>query len=165
MPEDRKPDKEERDANDVIRDYVESPGAADEGDQTNMEWYEQAQQDTKVPAEAVIAGGDIDAAWDQADGGEETVGGTSPTPDQDIVDEIGRAVGVNYEDAEPLRTTEKLEQRDEQRWELHPASSEDFSERNQDYDRPPVPPKAEDRSTSDADPTSASGKRRKPKAA
>lgn len=137
MPEDRKPGKREIDANDVIRDYVESSGAEDEVSQTSMEWYEQAQQDTKVPPEAVVTGGDIDAAWDQADVGEETVGGTTPTPDQDIVDEIGRAVGIYYEDAEPLHTTEKVERRDEQRWELHPASSEDYSERNKNYDTSP----------------------------
>lgn len=161
MAEDRKPEKQERDANDVIRDYVESSGTDDDGTQTNMEWYEQAECDTKVPPEAVVAGGDIDAAWDQADAGEETVGGTTPTPDQDIVDEIGRAVGVDYQDGEPLHTTEKLERRDEQRWELHPASSEDFSERNQDYDAPPASQTGEDRSEQPP----GSGKRRKPKAA
>jgi hypothetical protein len=160
MPEDRKPEKQELDANEVIREYVESSGT-DEVGQTNMEWYEQGRQDTKAPPEAVVAGGDIDAAWDQADAGAETVGGTTPTPDQDIVDEIGRAVGIDYDDAEPLHTTEKLERRDEQRWELHPASSEDFSERNQTTDTPSTAPKAEDRSTASGSP----GKRRKPKAA
>jgi hypothetical protein len=160
MPEDRKPEKQELDANEMIREYVESFGS-DEVNQTNMEWYEQGRQDTKVPPEAVLAAGDIDAAWDQADAGEETVGGTTPTPDQDIVDEIGRAVGIDYEDAEPLHTTEKLQRRDEQRWELHPASSEDFSERNQRYDTPSTAPKAEDPSTR----SGSSGKRRKPKAA
>lgn len=139
MPEDRKPDKKEIDADEVIRDYVES-GTEEDVTQTTMEWYEQASQDTTVPAEAVLAGGDIDAAWDQAGAGEETVGGSSPTPDQDIVDEIGRAVGVGYEDSEPLQPTEKLERRDAQRWELHPASSEDFAERNRSYDMPPAPP-------------------------
>jgi len=79
----------------------------------------------------IISGGDIDAAWDQADAGEETVGGDNPTPDQDIVDELGQAAGILYDDAEPLHTTEKLEQRDKKRWELDPASSEDYVERNQ----------------------------------
>ena len=105
----KKPEKKEFDADEVIRDYVESDKSDDDGNQTRMEWYEQAAQDTTVPPEAVLTGGDIDAAWDQAAVGEETVGGTTPTPDQDIVDELGRAVGVNYEDAEPLHTTEKLE--------------------------------------------------------
>jgi len=146
MSRDRNQEKTETDANDVIREYVESSGTDDEGNQTNMEWYEQAKQDTTVPPDAVLAGGDIDAAWDKAAVGEETVGGTTPTPDQDLVDEIGRAVGIEYEGAEPLHTTEKLERRDEQRWELHPASSEDFTERNENYDKPAVSPKVAPRS-------------------
>jgi uncharacterized protein DUF6335 len=141
MPDNREPEKKEIDANDVIRDYEESAGAEEEGSQTTMEWYEQASQDTAVPADAILTGGDIDAAWDQAASGEETVGGSNPTPDQDIVDEIGRAAGVNYEDAEPLDMTEKVERRDERRWELHPASSEDFTERNQPSENPTTPPK------------------------
>ncbi|MBZ5497581.1 MAG: DUF6335 family protein [Acidobacteriia bacterium] len=77
-----------------------------------------------------ISGGDPDAAWDQADAGDETVGGDNPTPNQDIVDELGLAAGIVYEDSEPLHTAEKLEQRDKKRWELDPASSEDYPERN-----------------------------------
>ena len=92
-----------------------------------------------MPADAVLTGGDIDAAWDQASVGEETVGGSAPTPDQDIVDEIGRAVGVNYEDSEPLDPEAKIERRDENRWELHPASSEDFAERTHSTDMPSAP--------------------------
>ena len=150
MPENRKPERKEIDANDVIRDYVESSDSDAPGAQTQMEWYEQAKQDTTVPPEAVVAGGDIDAAWDQADAGEETVGGTTPTPDQDIVDEIGRAVGIEYEDAEPLHTTEKVERRDQQRWELHPASSEDFIERNQNDDTLSALPKEDGRQEPEA---------------
>jgi hypothetical protein len=159
MSRDRNQEKTETDANDVIREYVESTGTNDEGNQTNMEWYEQAKQDTTVPPDAVLAGGDIDAAWDNAAVGEETVGGTTPTPDQDLVDEIGRAVGIEYEGAEPLHTTEKLERRDEQRWELHPASSEDFTERNQSYDKPAVSPKAAPRSKRTPSSTNKRGKR------
>jgi Family of unknown function (DUF6335) len=136
MSDNDKPEKRETDANDMIRDYEEAPVVGEEGNQTVMEWYDQASQDTTVPPDAVITGGDIDAAWDQAAAGEEAVGGSNPTPDQDLVDEIGRAVGVNYEDAEPLDMTEKVERRDEQRWELHPASSEDFAARSQSYDKP-----------------------------
>ncbi len=62
--------------------------------------------------------------------GEEAVGGGNPTPDQDRVDEIGQAVGLEYEDNEPLHTTDKVEERDRHRWELDPASSEDYQERN-----------------------------------
>ena len=76
-----------------------------------------------------LSGGDIDADWAGADVGDETVGGSSPTPDQDIVSEIGEALGVTYEDNEPLHPTEKVEERDRKRWELDPASSEDYNDR------------------------------------
>src|SRR5262245_42811913 len=77
----------------------------------------------------VLTGGDVDAAWDEVDVGEETVGGSTPTPDQDVVDDLGRAVGVTYSDTEPLRPEEKEAQRDERRWEMDPASSPDYAER------------------------------------
>jgi hypothetical protein len=76
-----------------------------------------------------LSGGDIDAAWDRADVGEETVGGSSPTPDQDVVDQLGEGVGLTYEDNEPLDTERKVAKRDERRWELDPASSEGYTKR------------------------------------
>ncbi|HSP16587.1 MAG TPA: DUF6335 family protein [Thermoanaerobaculia bacterium] len=77
-----------------------------------------------------LSAGDVDARWDQAEsGGEETAGGSSPTPDQDVVDEIGKAIGVTYQEGEPLRAGGKEEDRDKHRWELDPASAEDYRER------------------------------------
>lgn len=77
-----------------------------------------------------ITGGDVDADWESAYSvGDEAPGGDNPTPDQDIVDEIGRAVGVQYQDNEELKSEEKIAQRDRHRWELDPASSEDYDER------------------------------------
>ena len=73
----------------------------------------------------VLAGGDVDAAWEDDTVGEELVGGENPTPDQDVVDEIGEAMGVSFEDREPLNFTEKIEKRDRDRWELNPSSSKD----------------------------------------
>ncbi len=75
----------------------------------------------------ILSGGDVDAAWDEANVGEETVGGMAPTPDQDVVEEIGAAVGIEYEDDEPLRTGDKLAKRDRQRWELNPESAKETS--------------------------------------
>ena len=76
-----------------------------------------------------LSGGDIDAKWEEADvSGEETVGGTTPTPDQDVVDELGQALGITYEDDEPLHTEEKLRERDRSRWELDPESAEDAAD-------------------------------------
>lgn len=76
---------------------------------------------------------DVDAAWEDAiQSGEETVGGHAPTPDQDQVDEIGEAMGITYEDEEPLHTEEKLQQRDRERWELNPASDEQYQEEEEE---------------------------------
>jgi Family of unknown function (DUF6335) len=73
-----------------------------------------------------ISAGDLDASWQTANvAGEETVGGTAPTPDQDIVDELGAAAGLTYEDDEPLNSDAKILDRDRNRWELNPASAED----------------------------------------
>ena len=69
-----------------------------------------------------LSGGDVEAAWDQMDSGDETVGGSSPTPDQDQVDALGEAVGVTYSDSEPLRPAEKVAERDDKRWELDPRA-------------------------------------------
>jgi len=77
-----------------------------------------------------LSGGDLDANWQSAnEAGEETVGGTAPTPDQDVVDEFGEAVGLTYADDEPIQGEEKLGERDRNRWELNPESaSEDEDE-------------------------------------
>ena len=72
-----------------------------------------------------LAGGDVDAAWDDETGdGEELVGGDNPTPDQDRVDDIGEGAGLTYEDDEPLNF-EKVLVRDQHRWELNAASAAD----------------------------------------
>lgn len=72
----------------------------------------------------------MDADWAKAyDSGDEAPGGDNPTPDQDVVDEIGRSLGIQYDDAEELKGADKLSERDRHRWELDPASSEDYPER------------------------------------
>jgi len=78
-----------------------------------------------------MTAGDIDADWESAYAvGDEAPGGDNPTPDQDIVDDIGRAVGVQYEDNEELKGADKVAKRDAHRWELDPASSEDWDDRD-----------------------------------
>jgi Family of unknown function (DUF6335) len=77
-----------------------------------------------------IAGGDIDVDVEDAYfTGEASPGGDNPTPDQDVVDDIGKALGVEYEDNEELKASDKVTQRDKHRWELDPASSEDYKDR------------------------------------
>jgi hypothetical protein len=80
-----------------------------------------------------ITGGDIDADWESAYSvGDEAPGGDNPTPDQDIVDDIGRALGVQYEDNEELKGEKKISDRDKKRWELDPASAEDYNQHEED---------------------------------
>lgn len=77
-----------------------------------------------------LTAGDVDADWESAATvGDEAPGGDNPTPDQDVVDDIGRAVGVQYDDNEELKGEAKISKRDKHRWELDPASSEDFNDR------------------------------------
>jgi hypothetical protein len=53
--------------------------------------------------------------------GENIPGGSTPTPDQNEVDEIGRAYGLQDEDNGSLRTSgEVLARRDRRRFELRP---------------------------------------------
>jgi hypothetical protein len=79
-----------------------------------------------------LTAGDVDANYEDAEVmGEEAVGGTAPTPDQDIVDELGTAVGLEMDDRSFLRTNDILEGRDDRRWELDPKSSEDYGDRHE----------------------------------
>jgi hypothetical protein len=77
-----------------------------------------------------LTGGDVDADWQNAYfSGDEAPGGDNPTPDQEVVDDIGKSLGVEYQDNEELRGSEKVVDRDRHRWELDPASSEDYKDR------------------------------------
>ena len=50
-----------------------------------------------------ITGGDVDVNLEQAYfSGDEAPGGDNPTPDQDVVEDIGRAIGIEYQDNEEL---------------------------------------------------------------
>lgn len=74
-----------------------------------------------------LTAGDVDAKWDDAYAvGDEAPGGDNPTPDQDRVDDIGHALGVEYQANEELKSSDKIAKRDHHRWELDPASSEDW---------------------------------------
>lgn len=78
---------------------------------------------------ARLTGGDVDADWRRAEAsGDEAVGGSVATPDQDVVDEIGRAVGIEIGDEEELRTSDEiLRDRDRFRWHLE-SDAEDEAE-------------------------------------
>lgn len=71
------------------------------------------------------AGGDIDADWEEVNtSGEESFAGGNPTPDQSDVEENAHAMGINFEDNEPLDFVKKIETRDEHRWELEENSKQ-----------------------------------------
>lgn len=74
----------------------------------------------------VLTAGDVDAKWEDAYAvGDEAPGGDNPTPDQNEVDAIGRALGTEYADDEELMGGEEIEERDEHRWELDPDSKDE----------------------------------------
>lgn len=78
----------------------------------------------------VLSGGDIDARWEDADSsGDEAVAGSVATPEQNDTEDLGRAVGIAYNADEELKVGEKERSRDKHRWELDPASSEDYQDR------------------------------------
>lgn len=72
------------------------------------------------------SGGDIDADWEEVNSsGEEAVGGSNPTPDQSDVEENAHALGIDFQDNEPLDFVEKVERRDNHRWELEEGSKQE----------------------------------------
>jgi hypothetical protein len=87
-----------------------------------------AEAAVRYPAgDARLTGGDVDADWARADSvGEEGAGGSVATPDQDVVDEIGRALGVEQEaDAEVRTSDELLRERDRDRWAIEREIAEE----------------------------------------
>src|SRR5437764_11738889 len=75
--------------------------------------------DASTAASPDDAGGDIDADWEDVNStGSETFAGDNPTPDQSNVEANAHAMGIDFQDNEPLDFTEKLEKRDRDRWEL-----------------------------------------------
>ena len=75
-----------------------------------------AEHTSTSPADS---GGDIDADWEESeDIGNEAVFGHNPTPDQSDVEENAHAMGIDFQDNEPLEFVEKLRKRDRDRFEL-----------------------------------------------
>lgn len=107
-------------------DLDRRPSAARSG---RHELHESRREHNEVSPE--LTAGDVDADWQDAYSvGDEAPGGDNPTPDQDRVDDIGKALGVQYEDNEELKAADKITERDRHRWELDPASSDDYRDRD-----------------------------------
>lgn len=117
------------DADLLIRQYYEGKDTGDEGAYPEDTLESVPHISDMATPDATLSAGDIEASRSGTDTGEEAVGGSTPTPDQDVVEELGQALGITYEDAEPLRFGDKLADRDAQRWELNPASSEEYQDR------------------------------------
>ena len=81
---------------------------------------------------ARLTGGDVDADWQRAEAsGDEAVGGSVATPDQDVVDEIGRAVGIEIADEDELRMSDEiLRDRDRFRWHLESDAADEAEGRH-----------------------------------
>ena len=121
---------ERRDRNrDGIDDRIEPP--VPDVSAGSQKLAERLRENTN--ADPGLSGGDIDAAWDMAESqGDEAVAGSVATPGQNDTDDIGRAMGVTYADNEELKAGEKERSRDKNRWELDPASSDDYIDRTKD---------------------------------
>lgn len=79
-----------------------------------------AEHHSSSPADS---GGDIDASWEEVNtSGGESVFGHNPTPDQSDVEENAHAMGIDFEDNEPLDFTEKIDKRDRDRYEMKEGS-------------------------------------------
>ena len=61
--------------------------------------------------------------------GDEAAAGSASTPEQNDVQEFAGAIGISYADGEELKVGEKERERDRKRWELDPASSDDYQDR------------------------------------
>jgi hypothetical protein len=113
------------DDEDVREDFAERQGLANGGRQK----LEEKLNEYSSSLDPSLSGGDVDAAWDDSVGaGEESVGGSAPTPDQDYVDVPGEAAGLTDRDEEALNIDRKILDRDRHRWELDPKSAEDNEE-------------------------------------
>lgn len=119
------------DDEDVLEDFAERQGLASGGRQKLEEKLNE--HNSLDPS---LSGGDVDAAWEDTNvAGEESVGGSVSTPDQDIVDELGEAAGLTYRDDEALNYDRKVLNRDRDRWELNPASADEEEEDDTDEEQ------------------------------
>ncbi len=112
----------------VVDDFAERQGLATGGRQKLEEKLNEHNG-----MDPTLSGGDVDAAWEDSNmSGEESVGGSVSTPDQDVVDELGEAAGLTYKDYEELDYDKKVLSRDRERWELNPASADDNEDEEDD---------------------------------
>jgi hypothetical protein len=128
-------DRERRTLASIERDTGPGPGTAGEGDRmlsAARTGHDELRAELRQHTESspTLTAGDVDARWQDAYAvGDETPGGDNPTPDQDRVDDIGKALGIEYQDDQELMGGEEVAERDRHRWELDPASSDDWKDK------------------------------------
>ena len=121
-------EREDRNRN-GIADDIEPPVPDSTASAANLA----ARLENDPLADPKVTAGDVDANWEGAQfTGDEAAGGSMPTPGQVNTDEVGEAMGVTYQDNEELKAGEKERSRDIRRWELDPASSDDYLDRVKD---------------------------------
>jgi hypothetical protein len=119
----RLPEAEEETFTDVSEDSRLMSSARAGHDELRSEMKKHTESSPAMTA------GDVDAKWQDAYAlGDEAPGGDNMTPDQDRVDDIGKALGIEYADDEELLGGGELTERDEHRWELDPASKDEDEE-------------------------------------
>ena len=97
---------------------------ASEAAQTGLEDVEPA-DDEPLPGESSLQAGDPDVdPLDNEYTGDDIPGGATPTPDQNDVDEVGRAYGLPDTADGLVSTEEQVSRRDQARWELDPRSKD-----------------------------------------
>jgi hypothetical protein len=112
---------------DVARVFKEEQIGHGEDSGRDHAWHEMKMRGR---GETDVTVGDLDVNLEDANFvGEEAMGGGNVPQDANDVEEIGRSVGVTFQDNEPLDIEHKLQARDDDRWELNPASAEDWEER------------------------------------
>ena len=118
------------DDEEIVDDFAERQGLSAGGRQKLEEKLNEYHS-----LDPTLSGGDVDAAWEDSDvAGEESVGGSVSTPDQDIVEELGEAAGLTYNDYEELDYDKKVLDRDRNRWELDPASRDDEEDEGEELE-------------------------------
>ena len=111
-------DLPDQEIQDFINDEIaRAPTAPDEMLNAMREHHSSSPEDS---------GGDVDADWaDVNQTGSEAVFGHNPTPDQSDVEENAHAMGIDYQDNEPIDVLGKIEKRDRNRFELDENSKSD----------------------------------------
>lgn len=141
---------------DILEDFAERQGMMGAGSSRLLDKFSEMNE-IRTPE---TSADDIDADWERDfQSGEESVGGTVPTPDQDVVEELGEATGIEYADGEPLDTETRLDERDRERWELNPESTDDLEDAEEEEEEASIEDLVEETDVYESDELEALGER------